>query len=289
MILKNILQFIFLVSSSCLAILYGDRVEWNRHGFLTKILARNEGGKTKSCTGSLISASLVLTAKSCVTDSNGHDELQEFVIQVATLGKRTWFEAKLLKRSEDWALLRIHKQNITEMCPGNPAPKWVSRLNFSPSLTNPSLDSVNPSNFGDSNCFMIGFQTTDQGEDFLTQEIVIRLDLEELHDPSEDDSNYRSRVMRNYGSACFDDAGSPIFCRLIGHAGDIQVGFFQWLKMVEGQKIVMDSKEKCAEAKEMDFAITTADTELVKAIEEYGMAEFVEVYQKCEFSNAIKK
>ena len=114
-------------------------------------MGKNPENETKSCTGlwnkmfrkfiaiagSLVTSSLILTAKSCVLEKDGHTlygpktnflliysnikqmsfafRLQHFVVQIPNAIKgKVWYAAKVIEYSDNWALIRTKKQNLSE-------------------------------------------------------------------------------------------------------------------------------------------------------------------------------
>jgi hypothetical protein len=67
----RIVLILFACLGSICAILDGNPVSWARHSFLVKVFGRDEQSSVKSCTGVLISNSLVLTSQGCVMKDNG--------------------------------------------------------------------------------------------------------------------------------------------------------------------------------------------------------------------------
>lgn len=261
----------------------------------------NTDSVVKSCTGSLISASLVLTSGQCVLEKSTKEKLHQFAVILAKPSQQEFRStAKLLELNVPggWALLRIPPQNITELCPPSPAPKWVARLNFRPSLSgNPRLDTSHLDLGSDSGsgCNLIGFKTTEKAENFLTDRRVIRLFLDrmersQLEDRDDDEAHYASNTYDDF-IACYDDAGAPVMCSYQDQ-DVIQLGLFQLL-IVPGGVIKSSSAEegtedplaKCRRARQMHFSLFHEDDALAQAIERHALAEFVSVYQECGFLN----
>lgn len=292
-------QFLNVVNG----ILAGEEIDWNRNGFVVKVLAREgPNSPAKSCTGSLISASLVLTSGHCVVDRSTKENLHQFVVFVSKPSdKELRSTAKLLERNEQngWALLRIAPQNITELCPPSPAPKWVARLNFRPLLTaGPRLEvsQADLSNGEGAVCYFVGFTTTEKAEDFLTENRLLRIYLDKLEKPPKDDglNQYRSNIYSGF-TACYDDAGAPLLCKLSKYQEPaLQLGIFQSLTVPGGMAAndyeqnekgnkTVDQLDKCKFATQMRFNLFNADESLAKAIEKYALTEFVSVYHECGF------
>uniref|UniRef100_A0A914H063 Peptidase S1 domain-containing protein n=1 Tax=Globodera rostochiensis TaxID=31243 RepID=A0A914H063_GLORO len=306
----------FLLFIPCLiggsgAILAGESVEWAQHGFLAKILVRmRPKGDVKSCTGALVSASLVLTSGHCVVDRRNRNEtekreMMEFVVTLPGLPfdnhqkgaekeKTPPFRstAKLLATSGrewnetgGWALLRIVPRNTSKLC----TTKRFSRLNFRQSPNGPSQINVKPMELSksDAECQLIGFSTSEKAGDFVTEEKVFRLHLKEVAEPPMDDSfhHYRSRVYSDNFTACYDDVGAPLFCKLASSGEEeFQLGLFQSLTVpleIVSQGMSNDI-EQCRMASEMRFTLLADDRKLAEAIQGYTMAEFIEGYQNCK-------
>uniref|UniRef100_A0A915P551 Peptidase S1 domain-containing protein n=1 Tax=Meloidogyne floridensis TaxID=298350 RepID=A0A915P551_9BILA len=273
-------------------ILAGEEIDWNRNGFVVKVLAREgPNAPTKSCTGSLISASLVLTSGDCVVDRSTKESLNEFVVFVSKPSdKELRSTGKLLERNEQngWALLRIAPQNITELCPPSPAPKWVARLNFRPLLTSGPRLEVSQADLSSGEGAV--------SEDFLNENRLLRIYLDKLEKPPKDDglNQYRSDVYSGF-TACYDDTGAPLLCKLSKYQDPaLQLGIFQSLTVPGGKTAkddepndksnkTIDELNKCKLATQMRFNLFNADESLAKAIEKYALTEFVSVYHECGF------
>ncbi|KAL3104127.1 hypothetical protein niasHS_002154 [Heterodera schachtii] len=305
------------------AILHGETVEWAQNGFLAKILAKSrKKGDVRSCTGSLVSASLVLTSGHCVVDRRNRNEtgkrkMTEFVVLLPALPptnrsgenasqSEQWREggdgqppfrstAKLLAtggrecdEAGGWALLRIVPRNAsTTHCP----PNRFSRLGIRPSSSDangPSSQFVPlPADLADpgTECQMIGFSTSEKAEDFLTEEKVFRLHLNGMAEPPTDDPfhHYRSQVYKDGHTACYDDSGAPLFCKLSSSdKGHVQLGLFQSLTVsLDVLSKEMDKgKEQCRKAREMRFTLLTEDQKLAEAIQRYGKID--EGFHNCD-------
>uniref|UniRef100_A0A183CEG1 Peptidase S1 domain-containing protein n=1 Tax=Globodera pallida TaxID=36090 RepID=A0A183CEG1_GLOPA len=280
-------------------------------------------GDVKSCTGALVSASLVLTSGHCVVDRRNRNEtvkreMVEFVVTLPGLPsdnqqKGTEKEkpppfrstAKLLAtsgresdESGGWALLRIVPRNTSKARHFFPfrskcsnfklCTKRFSRLNFRQSPNGPSRINVKPMELSnsDAECQLIGFSTSEEG-DFLTEEKIFRLHLKEVAEPPMDDSfhHHRSRVYSDNFTACYDDIGAPLFCKLASSGEEeFQLGLFQSLTVpleIVSQGMSNDI-EKCRMASEMRFTLLADDRKLAESIQGYTMAEFIEGYQNCK-------
>ncbi|KAI1716328.1 trypsin domain-containing protein [Ditylenchus destructor] len=296
----HLLIFAFLYKTS--AVLDGDDVRWIRHRWIVKVMAKNPEGNAHSCTGSMISQSLVLTAAECVVQRSTRARMEEFVVILPKVGSHKrhfgelsvgttkiaqykFSEGHLLELSQEWALLRIQPLDINDICPKEDRDlKGILRLNLKPSLLAPSLFEVTPATIKESDCYLYGFETTENAIGFLKQKILRRIDMEKPVDHPENEGYLRSRIIGN-NTACFEDTGAALICRVHQH-GFLHVGIFQSLSFPQSdvnQNFNRTSMNMCYAAHSMEFSINTADEQLVEAINRYALAEFVAVYAACEF------
>jgi len=287
-ILPFALLLLFLVKSAT-PVLHGDLVEWSRYGWLVKVLARNNEGTVQACSGSLISSTLVLTSSECVLNRASGISLTEFAVITTTPdSQRRIFSASLLeiKREKSWALVKISPQNTTELCPANPAPKMITRLNIDPKLLGESRFNID---FEQSECFLIGFETTEKASEFVNQNKTFRIPLPRLMSPEMEGEFHRTMISTNY-TACYDDAGAALVCttKIRGEFHDIQVGIFQALsveKNGDGDKYDGSTTEMCKKALEMEFSLLTTDDTVLAALQKHNFKEFVATYEFCGFSS----
>ncbi|KAI1724434.1 trypsin domain-containing protein [Ditylenchus destructor] len=295
----HLLIFAFLYKTS--AILNGDDVRWIRHRWIVKVLAKNPEGNAHSCTGSMISQSLVLTAAECVVQRSSRAKMEEFVVILPKVKSQkrhfgelgigstkivqyTFSEGHLLELSQEWALLRIQPLDIDEVCPKEDVAKGIARLNMKPSLLAPSLFEVTPATIKESDCYMYGFETTENAYGFLKQKVARQIVLDKLVDHPDNQGFLRSRIIGNH-TACFEDAGTALICR-VHHHGFLHLGLFQSLSFPQSDvnhSFNRTSMSMCYAALSMEFSINTADAQLVEAINRYALAEFVAVYAACGF------
>jgi len=279
---------LLLIIRPTFAILNGDPMDWNRNGYLVKVLGRSEG-RTISCSGTMISSALVLTSASCTTIKATDEPMDEYAVVLSKLGKEQqhYYSGTLLETSATWALLQIEPQNLTEICPPGPAPKRISRLNQKPSMLSASTLDIDPMALNKYSCHMIGFETTTNASDFLNQHKVLKLGLEKFRYPVGTEKFHRTSIFTSTAgakfTACFDDTGAALFCHVAPH-GEIQVGLFQSLSVMEDETLEKDSLDMCTKATDMEFAIITADERLVQAIQKHHhFSEFVASYTACKF------
>uniref|UniRef100_A0A915D925 Peptidase S1 domain-containing protein n=1 Tax=Ditylenchus dipsaci TaxID=166011 RepID=A0A915D925_9BILA len=281
---------------NCLAILFvcqglifvkgllnGNLVEWNQYRSLVKVLARSENLDVQSCTGSLISPSLILTASECVIHRTARVRMSEFLVIMTQADKTIRkLSGKLVDLAEDWALLQISPQNISELCLPYPAPNGITRLNLKPSLLSPAFLDIPNSSIGKLNCHILGFVHTDKASDFVKQQKVFKMDLEHLTETVSDNQKiYRSRIFMNY-TACFDDTGTALICNVMGY-GPLQLGMFQSLNVASDKEMDLNSSSVCSQALDMQFSISVKDEWLVAAIQRHSFAELVAAYKLCQF------
>lgn len=274
------------------SILDGDRVDWNRHGYLAKVIGRDSEKNFKLCTGAIISGSLVLTASDCVTDFDSENKnLEEFTVVIQIKHHKRRHLAMLVQKTETWAVLRMETIPTEKLCPPSPQPKKVVRMNFSPSLHEASQVDLTADEVLDSKCYLFGFKTEDEPIEFFKTKESMRLDLEKLMSPRTGDSLYRSKIQGNE-TACYEDVGAPLICNTKSK-GVMLVGIFQNLGSEIGTENDVKVKQAptelnstvCSNAYEMQFSLIQNDPRLIKLIESEDMGPFVDVYDKCSFIN----
>uniref|UniRef100_A0A915DZC1 Peptidase S1 domain-containing protein n=1 Tax=Ditylenchus dipsaci TaxID=166011 RepID=A0A915DZC1_9BILA len=266
------------------AVLNGDKVFWNGYGFMTKVLARGENRRAQSCTGSLISPSLVLTAAECMINRTTRAKLTEFQVLVAKIkGSKKQYDARLVDMNENWALLQIQPLNTTELCPAEPIPPRMVKLNMKPSLLAAAQYSIDEAYITDNDkCYLVGFEHSSDPAAFIPNQNVQRISLEKLKKPEPDTGTfYRSRIVQNR-TACFDDTGAALICH-VGIQGHVQVGLFQSLSIAEDNKLNKSSAAVCSKAAQMEFSLLTSDERLSAAIQKAAFLEFIDAYTKCGY------
>ncbi|KAI6173632.1 Peptidase S1 domain-containing protein [Aphelenchoides besseyi] len=240
----RLIVFIFsLLLATVGAILDGDVISWDRHQFLVKVISKSHDDVLKSCSGVLITRSLVLTATDCVLDSVlfAAKEIHVF-LNVRNSSRREL--AVMLDRDDRWAALKIAPVDIEKLCPPSPEVKAIKRLNLNPNLQETSLVEVSPEEI--------------MTEEFFTTVKTLRLELEPLRGPDEK-KYYRSNIVNNF-TACFDDPGAPVLCETTAH-GEMLIGHFQKMGVLTSTLEDMkprkftDNTENCALAKEMIFFV----------------------------------
>ncbi|VDK49046.1 unnamed protein product [Anisakis simplex] len=300
LVLNTVIAFIVLVLFEPVeSIINGELEQWNRHGYLVKIFSREPNSNiVTSCSGSIISASLVLTAPNCIRNATTHERFGEVAVNVPTFRVPRTLRAEILNVTDAWALLKIVKLPVKDLCPPNPAPVRVSQLNVRVSLTKSSMETIDHSSLTERDCWITAFATTYHASTFLHQHDVRKIQLEKLK-PSYDNMNtgaivYKAAIVSNR-TACWDDAGAALTCHTNAF-GDVQVGIFHSLSLgiYESAGEVNDdetttsarSMDQCSRAVSMNFALIANDIRLIRAIERNDLPAFVDVYDKCNFKYA---
>ncbi|MFH4980931.1 hypothetical protein AB6A40_007640 [Gnathostoma spinigerum] len=103
-----LLLILFVSAKHILCIINGEFVEWNRHANLVKIFARERNSEIiTSCSGSLISSSLILTAPKCLLNQTTNERLDEIIISYPTFRRPKTVPADIVDITDSWALLKI--------------------------------------------------------------------------------------------------------------------------------------------------------------------------------------
>ncbi|KAI6191869.1 Peptidase S1 domain-containing protein [Aphelenchoides bicaudatus] len=273
--------FACFVFQQAQSILNGDKINWSRHSYLVKVFSRTKRDDVKSCTGALISNSLILTSRDCVLKDNSNEPMREFSTVLSISGSRHHEKAQLLEVNDSWALLEIRELSLIKLCPDD-QPRHVLPINLKPTLNGSSIVNVPVDEIINSRCFLAGFNTTDESKKFLQVTTTLRLDVN-LKLPYENDGYYRAQVIEN-STACYDDVGAPLICSTTHH-GIMLVGFFRNsgipVSHREDSQNRLSRREKCALAREMYFDLITVDTRLIEFIEKHFIGAVVQTYQKC--------
>jgi len=276
-----ILPFAFLLlANNATSVLNGDLVEWSKYGHVVKVIARNNAGFVQACSGSRISPTLLVTSPDCVLIRGSDEQLTEFAITTTMPdSQRRRFNASILEinREKSWAIMRISgTQNITELCPADPAPKMITRLDLEPKLIGEP-----PAIILGQSCFLVGFESTEDSKCF-TQEATSRLDLGTLMGPYPQDNNYLITVWDN-STPCYEDVGAALICSTKSHKF-VQVGIFRALYVRQKGRMYNDNTtELCEKASKMQFSLLTTDYSLAQALKKYALKEIRDTYQACGF------
>lgn len=269
------------------AIVGGEPVQWNRYGFLSKVFSRESGSSVvTSCTGAIISGSLVLTSAQCLLNSTTDSRLTEFVVTVATIKKPRTLPAEIAEMGDTWGLLRIPDITSDSLCPPDPAPKRVAQLNLKLSLLQSSVVPVDPISLK-KKCWLVGFATSDNATDFIKQDDVRLLELDSV-DPVKGRNNYYASVIKGNETTCWDDAGAALFCTT-KRQGPVLVGIFQHLitngKSDKGKDSIdlenLNLVDSCERAVEMRFSKTVDQNKIIEAIQKHDLSSFVHIYDNC--------
>ncbi|EFO17530.2 hypothetical protein LOAG_10968 [Loa loa] len=252
-----------------MAIIGGEKKDWNRFGFLVKVFSREESSNiVTSCTGSIISTQLILTSSYCLLNATTGGRLSEFVVTVQSLKRPKTLPAEVVEIGETWGILKIPEMAISTLCPPLPAPKRVAQLNVRPSLIQSSIVNFDVLKLKKKKCWMVGFTTTDNATEFIKQDQIHLINIQSINPVMDKPNYFWSPIIANE-TACWDDAGAALFCstRNWGHT---LVGIFQHLiatkKPIDPQKEdeKMDMTDSCSRAIEMRFSKTTNQQKFLK-------------------------
>uniref|UniRef100_A0A8R1IYD2 Peptidase S1 domain-containing protein n=1 Tax=Caenorhabditis japonica TaxID=281687 RepID=A0A8R1IYD2_CAEJA len=263
-----------------------DPAKWNRHQYLVKVLTKDiKIGNISTCTGTLLSPSIVVTSAKCFTENRQNTAAQAIILAKGT--KDTIHKAMLAVKIEgDLAVMKIDPVKDDDFCDKEPYPARVSRLNFKPSLTDVVYQSVEPKDIQDSRCRVVGFTTNDNVEKFASSHDVQVLELEVRADT---DNLMFSEVNGNStGRACWDDIGAPLECIISEDNKWVQVGLVHGIygRGQEEQETEMGSnstvplKATCADVQTMQFVVFSDNT-FAHAIEVAGKTSVFDAQDKC--------
>uniref|UniRef100_A0A915B8K6 Peptidase S1 domain-containing protein n=1 Tax=Parascaris univalens TaxID=6257 RepID=A0A915B8K6_PARUN len=295
MLVVTISSALYLLTffDSVYSVINGERVHWHQYGYLVKIFSRERNSKmVTSCSGSIISASLVLTSPQCLFNASTNRRFDEVAVSMPPFRKARTVRAEIVKSTDSWALLKVPTLSAKELCPASPTPKRVVQLNVRLSLVRSSHIVIDISAITKRRCWLTGFATTPNAADFLNQYDVRMIALDALKHSDDSTSDmllYRADVIAN-NSACWDDAGAALICHL-NEFGDVQVGIFHNLVTAPidtgkgGMELMPHWIHECGRALGMNFALTVNDQGLISAIEKHDLPAFVDIYRKCHFES----
>ncbi|EFO82867.1 hypothetical protein CRE_00062 [Caenorhabditis remanei] len=272
-----------VVASICalvLSLYIADPTRWTRHQYLVKVLTKDtKTGTISTCTGTLLSPSVVLTSARCFPKDQKNVAGQAVVVKRDSLDLMN--KAMLAVRIDgDMALMKIDAIKDEQFCDKDPHPPRVARLNFKPSLTEATYLTVQPKELQDMRCRVLGFKTKDDVEEFATSK---ELQILELDVRADQDNLMFSEVNANTtGRVCWDDIGAPLECVL--NDEDIkwtQVGFVHGLY---GRETDQDTNStisfSCSDVQTMQFVVFNDNT-FAHAIESVDKSSVFEAQDKC--------
>ncbi|CAI2357461.1 unnamed protein product [Caenorhabditis sp. 36 PRJEB53466] len=256
-----------------------DPAKWNRHPYLVKVLTKDvKSGVISTCSGTLLSRSIVLTSANCFPADRKNLVAQAIIIQKSS--KDIMNKAMLAVNVEkDLAIMQIDPVTDEHFCDKDPYPSRVSRLNFKPSLTEATYQSVTPKEIQDLRCRVVGFTTTDDADDFASSHDLQILELEMRAD--EDNLMFSEVNSNSTGRVCWDDMGAPLECTVNEENKWVQVGV---VRALYGRGEDKDSNSTmevtCADVQTMQFAVFGDDT-FAHTIEVVDKASVFEAQDKC--------
>uniref|UniRef100_A0A915BAL1 Peptidase S1 domain-containing protein n=1 Tax=Parascaris univalens TaxID=6257 RepID=A0A915BAL1_PARUN len=208
MLVVTISSALYLLTffDSVYSVINGERVHWHQYGYLVKIFSRERNSKmVTSCSGSIISASLVLTSPQCLFNASTNRRFDEVAVSMPPFRKARTVRAEIVKSTDSWALLKVPTLSAKELCPASPTPKRVVQLNVRLSLVRSSHIVIDISAITKRRCWLTGFATTPNAADFLNQYDVRMIALDALKHSDDSTSDmllYRADVIAN-NSACW--------------------------------------------------------------------------------------
>ncbi|CAD6189364.1 unnamed protein product [Caenorhabditis auriculariae] len=275
----------FAVVFACMALLLGvqgvhngDDIDWNRHGYLVKILLRERNtDNATACTGTLISPSAVLTSIKCFP--NLPETTYDGVLIIALpKTKKTLKRAMLSVHAEgEVAVIKIHKIQ-TKVCEPAPAPPRVARLNIKPTLLKTPWNHVDPLDLVYKHCRLVGFKTEDDPIDSVESSKAMSVELK----LKEDSETLMFAEVSDAGTACWDDIGAPLECALNEEDVWVQVGLLDSIYAQPPNEDWDVSNATCSDIKTMRFAVF-ADESLPRSVELIDKVGVFAVYDDCEF------
>ncbi|CAL2050540.1 unnamed protein product [Caenorhabditis brenneri] len=275
--------FRVIVSASicalALSMYIADPSKWERHPYLVKVLTKDvKLGNISTCTGTLLSPSVVLTNAKCFQGDQKNIAAQAIIRKKDTVDKLN--KAMLAFRiDDDLAIMKIDPVVEDQFCEKQPHPPRVSRLNFKPSLTEATYQNVDPKELKDSRCRVVGFTTNENVEDFATSRGVQVLELDVF--PDKDNLMFSEVNANSTGRVCWDDIGAPLECVINEENKWVQVGLVNGLYGREMEKDTNSTMAlSCSDVQTMQFVVFGDDT-FVNAIENVDKSSVFEAQDKC--------
>ncbi|CAI5454002.1 unnamed protein product [Caenorhabditis angaria] len=275
MVSFQVVVSLFLVTvASCT--FNGDPVNWNRHPYLVKIMTRDSASKNvTTCSGTLISASAVLTSNKCFPENLDGVEGQAIVPLHGT--SKTMHRAMLdVKRDGDFAIMRIDPIKQKNLCEKAPIPARISRLPITPTLIEASFKPVDAKLMEKYRCRIVGFKTNDDVEKFSSSDEVEIVDAEIRK--TTDTLMFAEVYSNETGTACWDDLGAPLECALEDDSFYTQVGFVHniYSRGLDDEMALGNST--CSDVKSMEFIVFGDFTlaENIDAADKIGVFEYQE-------------
>jgi hypothetical protein len=91
--------------------------------------------------------------------------LNEFAVLMFLKNRNSTHREKalLIEKTEEWALLEINELSTAKLCPNNAENNSIMRINLKPTLKTSSVLTVSPDEIINSNCYIVGFNTSEFG------------------------------------------------------------------------------------------------------------------------------
>ncbi|WKY15989.1 hypothetical protein Q1695_001009 [Nippostrongylus brasiliensis] len=250
-----------LQSVSCMR--NADETEWNRYGYLVKVLSQSPTNESQviGCTGTLITPSLVLTSSKCIAADEG--EVGNAIVIFARGQSHRKRAVGTIKRDDNIAILEINRIK-DEMCPPPPAPVRISRLPVNVSLNSVPWNSIDLDTLPEKKCRINGFETKNV-TNFSTDHITMQTDVQLMR---EGDA-FIVEVAENT-PICWDDIGLPLEC-MLDDVTWTQVGFLESVTRAVNEDEPDEAiPVTCESITKFTFWIFNTD-DLPKLLEEYSM------------------
>uniref|UniRef100_A0A1I7TWE3 Peptidase S1 domain-containing protein n=1 Tax=Caenorhabditis tropicalis TaxID=1561998 RepID=A0A1I7TWE3_9PELO len=273
---------VVLLASICafaLSMYTADPAKWDRHQYLVKVLTKDvKIGNISTCSGSLLSPSVVLTSANCFPNEIKNVAAQAIIRKKDSSDMMN--KAMLAVRiDDDLAVMKIDAVQDEHFCDKDPHPPRVARLNFKPSLTEATYQTVEPKDLQDSRCRVVGFTTNDDVEDFASSQEVQVLELDVRAD--QDNFMFSEVNANSTRRACWDDIGAPLECIINEETKWVQVGV---LNKLYGRKMEEDTNSTmtvtCSDVQAMQFVVF-GDNTFAHAIENVDKSSVFEAQDKC--------
>ncbi|KAE9553694.1 hypothetical protein FO519_003087 [Halicephalobus sp. NKZ332] len=284
---KFLLFFVLGFLSLTNAIEGGQEIEWDDAPYVVKIFARQAMNKAekappvKSCTGALISPSLVLTDVECIKNSTNRQDLEEIMITYHIYGSNRQVKvlAETVEETDNWVLLKISPIDMKNVCPSEiDREKMITRLNIKPSLTKDMKIQLSFNTVKNLRC-----------RDFINKRDLYKMEMMSF-DQDPKNMNRLAYTIDSNSTACIEDLGTALVCHYEGM--NLQVGFLRSLQAypstlqaaMEIEDPQIRSLAICAATAKMLFVQIYNDDKLIEAIEKYDLGGFVNAYSACGFN-----
>ncbi|CAJ0583557.1 unnamed protein product, partial [Mesorhabditis spiculigera] len=265
--MRVLLGLLLLAIGATEGVLNGDAVEWGRHAYIVKVLARQRGpdAPRRACTGLIITPSVIVTAPHCVR--LGGERLPDIIVVLTRNGTIENRRGHLADISGGKAIIRIAALPIQELCPKGSAPNHLALLPIRPSLLRGAAFQ-NPKDYL-AQCRVVGFSSNGRF-DFVSNHEMLTYDAE---DRATTDGKVIVLPANENRTACHGDAGMPLECKSPINDSWYQMGI---LDVFEAPS----STSKCQEAIALRFS-PLWDPSTLMLIQMHDFVGFVQAHSIC--------